>query len=396
LADIYANCVSRVPWAAGRSLQLNVNDSEGEFILSRDPGLVRVAIHPGASQPDKRWPVHLFRDLSERLARLPNLEVVIVAGRRDVELTRAFEGIPGLVNLAGQTTPRDLANLFRECRLLISSDSGPMHVAAAVGTPVLDITMGSALASETAPYGKGHVVIEPDSECFPCLPQRPCSSGACGNRIAPETVLRLTEWMLGRRAEPEPPELPNCRVYRTIVSEADGLLAMRRVGALRPYERDEINERMRSLWLTLLDERTEWLPARPLADQKLVQRARIAQQAARTASRVAQQLAGAARRNRYTPTLHNLGELLFDQEQRVLDGLAVDNVLGSILAYLRIRRGSLSGDTVAEQARESADLYRGLARLLNALATPRTPENYAKNLHTDWIEDAHENSAQWT
>jgi len=393
LVDMYANCVRGVPWDAGRSLQLDVSGVEAILPMT---GRTRIAIHPGASQSDKCWPLRSFYDLTASLAMRPDTEIVIVAGPRDVERAHEFESIHGVVNLAGKTSPRDLAALFRDCRLVISNDSGPMHVAAAVGTPVLDITVGSALAAETAPYGEGHVVIEPDIACFPCSPRRPCGDRECGNRIAPDAVLRVAEWMLGWREQPRPHELVGCRVYCTGFSKADGLLALQRVGADRPFERDEINNLMRPLWLAFLESRAVWPSVSSRTDQSFQHRARVARSAAQSASRLAHQLAGAARDNRFTPTLQNLGTLLFDQEQRVQDNLSGDGVLGGLLAFLRIRRGSLGGETVAEQARETAGLYRDTARFLSALTHDPVQEKNYENIHTALHEDAHEDSAQRT
>lgn len=390
LVDVYANCVRDVPWNAGRALQLDVSDAR---VILPPINRTRIAIHPGASQPDKKWPLRSFRELAASLAQRPDTEIVIVAGPRDVELAREFESIRGVVNLAGKTSPRDLAALFRDCQLVISNDSGPMHVAAAVGTPVLDVTVGSALAAETAPYGEGHVVIEPDIACFPCSSRRSCGSNACGDRIAPETVLRITEWMLGWREQPRPHELHGCRVYRTGFSRTDRLLSLQRVGADKPFARDELNNLVRPLWLALLEGQAVWPSVPSVEDRRLSRHAEVARKAARLASHLARQLAGAARANHYTPTVKNLGTLLFDQEQRVQDSLTGDGVLGGLLAFLRIQRGSLAGETVAEQARETADLYRDTARFLSALSESPTQREYCEYIHTALHEDAHENSA---
>ncbi|MBU1983785.1 glycosyltransferase family 9 protein, partial [bacterium] len=244
LADIYANCIDEAEWETGRSIRIAQSDIKRDHPLSCVSSRIRIAIHPGASQDDKRWSVESYRQLARRLLQRGDVEIVIVAGKRDVELGRKFEGIEGIVNLAGQTNVPDLASVLANCRLLVSNDSGPMHVAAAVGTPVLDITVGSALASETAPYGENHVVVEPESACFPCSSRNPCSSELCGSRITPQVVLRLCEWMLGLRGIPQPQELAHCRVYRTGFSEEDGLLELRRIGATQEYARDEIHRQV--------------------------------------------------------------------------------------------------------------------------------------------------------
>jgi ADP-heptose:LPS heptosyltransferase len=72
------------------------------------------------------------------------------------------------INLAGKTDLAQLAELYRRCALLITNDSGPMHIAAAVGTPVVAI-FGPTDPALTGPYGKQHVVLRAGIPCSPCL-----------------------------------------------------------------------------------------------------------------------------------------------------------------------------------------------------------------------------------
>ena len=74
----------------------------------------------------------------------------------------------GCLNLAGKTDLAQLAELYRRCALLITNDSGPMHIAAAVGTPVVAI-FGPTDPALTGPYGKQHVVLRAGIPCSPCL-----------------------------------------------------------------------------------------------------------------------------------------------------------------------------------------------------------------------------------
>ncbi|MFZ5434384.1 MAG: glycosyltransferase family 9 protein, partial [Calditrichota bacterium] len=190
LVDIYANCVDGVPWDYGRSIRIDpeVYAQHVGVQLPLDEQRTRVAIHPGASQKDKQWPTEKYRAVAKLLAAHPGTDIVLIAGPADRKIAGQFADVSNLINLVGKTTPEELAGVLSQCSLLISNDSGPMHIAAAVGTPVLDITVGSALASETAPYGAGHMVVEPDSACFPCPPRRPCPASECAERISVETI----------------------------------------------------------------------------------------------------------------------------------------------------------------------------------------------------------------
>jgi 3-deoxy-D-manno-octulosonic-acid transferase/heptosyltransferase-1 len=98
------------------------------------------------------------------------------------------------VNLAGRTTLRDLAYLYRKAALLITTDSGPMHIAAAVGTPVIAL-FGPTSASRTGPYGEGHFVIRRDLACSPCFLKK-CETRHCMKDISVEDVLEAAKKML--------------------------------------------------------------------------------------------------------------------------------------------------------------------------------------------------------
>ncbi|MGH7739341.1 MAG: glycosyltransferase family 9 protein [bacterium] len=107
--------------------------------------------------------------------------------------------------LAGETTVTGLAALLSRCELLITNDTGPMHAAAAAGTPTVAI-FGSTSPTWTRPFGLGHEVIYGKTECSPCF-QKTCPIGyVCLNRVAVKDVLQAAEKILIRkiRVRPEP------------------------------------------------------------------------------------------------------------------------------------------------------------------------------------------------
>ncbi|MDI9569407.1 MAG: lipopolysaccharide heptosyltransferase II [Pseudomonadota bacterium] len=142
-----------------------------------------VAINPVALWPTKLWRADLFAALAERIVRELDLSVVITGSRqeqgyvaaivRDLKTRRA-------IDLAGQTSLRDLACLYRRASLVVTTDSGPMHIAAAVGTPVVAL-FGPTDPRRTGPYGPGHAVIRRELPCSPCFrktcPTRECMEG---------------------------------------------------------------------------------------------------------------------------------------------------------------------------------------------------------------------------
>ncbi len=103
-------------------------------------------------------------------------------------------------NLSGQTTPSELAAVVAKCDLLIGIDSGPMHVAAAMGTPVVGL-FGPTDPSRTGPQGEGHEVIFHRQACWrPCVhPATPsCRERVCMSAITVEEVLGAAKRVLAR------------------------------------------------------------------------------------------------------------------------------------------------------------------------------------------------------
>ena len=140
-----------------------------------------VAIHPSASCVSKRWMPERFAQVADRLMAEPGIRVCLVAGADDaVYAGRVAEAMrQPAMNLAGRLTIGEFAALLRRCRLLISNDSGPVHLAAAVGTPVVDIfgrNQAGLSPLRWGPLGEGHVILHKEVGCVTCLAHR-CDIG---------------------------------------------------------------------------------------------------------------------------------------------------------------------------------------------------------------------------
>ncbi len=127
-----------------------------------------IAIHPFTSDPLKQWPFERFVKLAEVITREMPATVVIIGGREEAERSREFFGpIAGekITDITGKTGLCELGAVLKHCDLLISGDSGPVHLACCVGTPVV-VLFRTDLPGKTAqrwgPWGEGHVVIERD------------------------------------------------------------------------------------------------------------------------------------------------------------------------------------------------------------------------------------------
>jgi len=129
-----------------------------------------VGLNPGASfGPAKLWPVEHFAQLGDRLVGALGADVLVFGSKAERPLAeavaRGMEHTP--VVLAGTTTLRQWMALTEHCRLVVANDSGPMHVAAAVGAPVVAI-FGSTSEEVTGPLGQWARVVKHSVACSPC------------------------------------------------------------------------------------------------------------------------------------------------------------------------------------------------------------------------------------
>ena len=168
---------------------------EVDRLLSRSgvtPGMNWVAMNVSARWPTKRWPAASFAEVADRLRQEGWGAVVMIGGpdeRADVAAVSAMMK-PSAIDLAGATTVGLLPALLSKASLLITNDSGPMHIAAAVGTPVVAL-FGPTSAARTGPYGVGHTVLTGKVPCSPCF-SRTCHNTQpleCLRTVSSEQVL---------------------------------------------------------------------------------------------------------------------------------------------------------------------------------------------------------------
>jgi len=154
-------------------------------------GRRRVALQPGATfGPAKRWSGERFGSVARSLAESGH-QVAVLGGPKDAEPvaeTMAAAGSAAL-DLSGRFRVGELAAILESADLLVTNDTGPMHLAAAVGTRCLAL-FGSTSPEWTAPRGTGHRVVTNPVPCAPCF-QRTCRIGTpCLEGIAAERVAR--------------------------------------------------------------------------------------------------------------------------------------------------------------------------------------------------------------
>ncbi|MFQ5803818.1 MAG: glycosyltransferase family 9 protein [Candidatus Methylomirabilales bacterium] len=158
-----------------------------------------VVLIPSARWPTKVWPATSFADLADRLRR-DRIRVVMVGG----ELPSPEDpvgGVEGVVDLRGLTSLAELGGVLERADLIIANDTGPMHLAAALGRKVITL-MGPTDPRRTGPYGAGHRILSSFPPCSPCF-SKVCRNPAgqiCLRDLRPAEVYAAAIEMLRERS----------------------------------------------------------------------------------------------------------------------------------------------------------------------------------------------------
>lgn len=195
--DYYLGIVKR--------LGCGIQDRNYEFFTSRkddifiEPFLAEegisnddflVCLNAGGNWGPKRWPRENFAKLADRLIAEYNAKVIFIGSKEDVGLVKSIAGAMAHkpVIAAGKTSLSQLAALFKKVQLVISADSGPLHIAASVGANLICL-FGPTSGPVTGPIGKGVIrVIQKDIGCeIPCYDKN-CDDNKCMREITVDDV----------------------------------------------------------------------------------------------------------------------------------------------------------------------------------------------------------------
>jgi lipopolysaccharide heptosyltransferase II len=162
-----------------------------------------LAVHPGASCISRIWPAERYAEVIQKLAEKYGFKTLILSGTQTLDLKAVdavlkYLRIP-VINLAGKTSLSQAASLLKRCSLLISTDTGPMHIATAVGTPQVVIfgrNQPGLSPLRWGPTSKKHRVLHKELGCIECLAHNCIKDFACLKAISVEEVLSVTESIL--------------------------------------------------------------------------------------------------------------------------------------------------------------------------------------------------------
>jgi len=164
-----------------------------------------IAVHVSARWPTKRWPLESFAAVADRLHEEGAGPLVLIGGpddRADAQTMQALVKTSSIIDVTGLTQLGLLPALLQAASVLVTNDSGPLHVAAAVGTPVVAL-FGPTSPVRTGPYGTQHRVLTHPLPCSPCFSRR-CTHAIdreCLTGIVPEQVVEAIRSRLAVRAQ---------------------------------------------------------------------------------------------------------------------------------------------------------------------------------------------------
>lgn len=269
LCDIYTKAGGVVPERKGLLLSIPQNGEKLVDSLLEEHGIERndllVAFQLGASEDKRRWPVSCFAELAKKLTESHRVKILLVGSPSETGLGEEFNKISDIkvINLIGRTNLMELSAILKRCHLLVSNDTGPLHIATAVGTKVIGIFLSTAHYRETGPYGEGHLVVEADIACAPCGFQVECKEMLCKTVIKPDSIFELSAMMLNGEMPDSisdnmadnmknPVLWKDIQVYRSFF-DTDGLVNYRPLIKRKLKKEAFYTHLYRNTWLSVLD-----------------------------------------------------------------------------------------------------------------------------------------------
>jgi len=164
---------------------------------------VKIGLCPGAEYgPAKRWLPERFAEAAEKISAQSSVQWILFGTPRDTTVGDQIAAALGdhCVNRVGQTTLDQLIDELRECRLLLTNDTGTMHLAALLGVPVIAI-FGSTEPRLTGPLGNGHIVLRNHVECSPCFLRECPIDFRCMKAVSVQEVANAVSSILSKQSD---------------------------------------------------------------------------------------------------------------------------------------------------------------------------------------------------
>ncbi len=343
---------------------------EGDFVA---------CMQLGASEAGKRWPEAHFARLAQLLLAQYGAKILLLGVAEEAPLGEVFaHHAPGLgIPLYGKTTIAQAVALLRRANVLITNDTGTMHLAAAADCPIVLVSVGSVHYRETGPYGEGHCALEMRRYT---LGQAAPATGDAQEQIQPEHALRAVETVIAaRRGEALPlwsesAEFANLDAHITRFAP-DGCLRFYPLIRRMLSERDFMRIAYRAMWLDHLgdgrDARREHESIRAILDcydmppaetlrewrKRLGGAFRELAAIAQRGVRQTEALLEALRRGETGRAKRLVAELMaLDEEARIFG--EINAACRPLVLIARFERDNLEGMDPTVLARSTRDIYR--------------------------------------
>src|SRR3989304_8279198 len=381
LCDIYIKAGGAIPKEKGLFLEVpeDVFDTARSELRKagiRDGDFV-IGFQPGASDRNKMWATKRYVELAKRLTGRLGAKVLVFGSGSERALGEEIKmgGGSDVIDMVGKTSLKELAAFLKCCNLLVSNDSGTMHIATAVGTRVIGISLGAAYFRETGPYGKGHIVIESNVPCHPCSFHVKCQDMICNDTVSVDGVYRVIEMIYndGRLKEVDDSTFwEGVQVYEAVFSD-DGLLEYVPM-IKRPMTRDDFFRHLyRQVWLQSLDGNDNTIipmnstksPHPPyekggIINDEIDALRRLKELAGRALEKVRLIAEEAKRENPDTSKIKDIWTAVPPVDQEI-ETIGFTNIaLRPIVIYFKFGRESLEGADVAALAGAACTLYKNL------------------------------------
>ncbi len=157
-------------------------------------------INPVARWETKLWDPVLFAETADRVAK-KGYKVFFTGAKSDAD---QIDDIVSMMteraeNIAGKTSLKQLGAFYEKAEFVVATDTGPMHIAAALGTPAVAL-FGPTASWRTGPYGNGHGIVRIEKHCAPCF-KRECPHIECMKKITPDMVMEAVEAVMEARRQ---------------------------------------------------------------------------------------------------------------------------------------------------------------------------------------------------
>jgi hypothetical protein len=318
------------------------------------------------------WATGRYAELARRLTGEIGAKVIIFGSGGERALGEEIKrgGGSDVIDMVGKTSLKELAAFLKCCNLLVSNDSGTMHIATAVGTRVIGMSLGAAYFRETGPYGKGHVVIESTVPCHPCSFHVKCQDMICNDTVSVDGVYRVIEMIKNDSRLKEVDDSlfwEGMQVYEADFSD-DGLLEYVPM-IKRPVTRDNLFRHLyRQMWLQTLDGDDNSVIYKGkikginpwIIGDEIHALNRLRELAGRALEKVRLIEEEAKRENPDTSKIKDVWADVPPVDQEI-DTIGFTNIaLRPIVIYFKFGRESLEGTDVAALAGAACTLYKNL------------------------------------